>query len=119
LGRKSTAFSSIPASSGEFLGETHQRVVDRLVAVRVILADHVADHARALLEGAVGIEPQLAHGVEQPAMHGLQAVAHVGQRAGHDRAERIGEVALAQRISELHRLDRCQRNDVGAAFCHL
>ena len=93
-------------AGGEILGETHQRVVDRLVAVRVVLADHVADHARALLEGAVGVEPQLAHGVEQPAMHRLQAVAHVGQRARHDGAQRIGEVALAQRISELHRLDR-------------
>ena len=77
-------------AGGEFLGEAHQRVVDRLVAVRVVLADHVADHARALLEGAVGIEPQLAHGVEQPAMHRLQAVAHVGQRARHDGRQRIG-----------------------------
>ena len=82
-------------AGGEFLGETHQRVVDRLVAVRMILADHVADHARALLEGAVGVEPQLAHGVEQAAMDRLQAVAHVGQRARHDRRQRIGQVALA------------------------
>ncbi len=28
---------------GEILGETHERVVDRLVAVRMVLADHVAD----------------------------------------------------------------------------
>ena len=28
---------------GEVLGQAHQRVVDRLVAVRVVLADHVAD----------------------------------------------------------------------------
>ena len=48
----------------ELLGEPNQRVIDRLVAVRMILANHVAHYARALLESAVRIEPQLAHGVE-------------------------------------------------------
>ena len=33
----------------ERLRHAHDRVVDRGIAVRVILADHVADHARALL----------------------------------------------------------------------
>ncbi len=83
-------------AGGEFLGQAHQRVIDRLVAVRVILADHVADHAGALLEGAVGVEPQLAHGIEQAAMHRLQAVAHIGQRARHDGRQRIGQVTLAE-----------------------
>jgi len=101
-------------ADGEFLGETHQRVVDRLVAVRVILADHVADDARALLEGAVGIEPQQAHGVHQAAMHGLQSVAHVGQRARHDGRQRIGQIALLERLSELHRLHGGERDDVCA-----
>src|SRR6266540_402034 len=32
----------------ERLRESHQRVVDRLVAVRVVGAHHVANHARAL-----------------------------------------------------------------------
>src|SRR3546814_9599972 len=34
-------------------------------------------------------------------MHRLQPVAHVGQRARHDRGERIGEVALAERAGEV------------------
>ena len=38
---------------GEVLRHAHQRVVDRLVAVRVILAHHVADDARRLAVGAV------------------------------------------------------------------
>ena len=105
-------------ADGEFLGEAHQGVVDRLVAVRVILADHVADHARALLEGAVGVEPQLAHGVEQAAMHRLQPVAHIRQRARHDGRQGIGQVALLERLPEWHRLDGGERNDVGAAFGH-
>ena len=36
----------------EVLREADHRVVDDLVAVRVIFADHVADDARALLVGA-------------------------------------------------------------------
>ena len=105
-------------AGGEFLGEAHQGVVDRLVAVRVILADHVADHARALLEGAVGVEPQLPHGVEQAAMHRLQPVAHIRQRARHDGRQGIGQVALLERLPERDRLDDGERDDVGAAFGH-
>ena len=61
--------------------------------------------ARALLVGAVGIELQLAHGVQDAPVHGLEAVAHVGQRAVHDGGERVGEIALLQRILELDGLD--------------
>ena len=90
---------------GEILRQAHQRVVDRLVAVRVVVAHHVADDLGALQEAAVRVEPQLAHGVEDAPVHGLQAVAHVGQRAVHDGRQRIGEVALLQRILEVDRLD--------------
>jgi len=62
---------------GEVLGEPHQRIVDGLVAVRMELADDVADHAGALFVGAVRVELQLAHGVQDAPMHGLEAVAHV------------------------------------------
>ena len=83
---------------GEILREAHQRVVDRLVAVRVVVAHHLADDLGALLVAAGGVELQLAHGVEDAPVHGLQAVAHVGQRAVHDRRQRVGEIALFQRI---------------------
>jgi hypothetical protein len=44
----------------------------RLVAMRVIFTDHVADDARAFLEAARGVEAELAHGVEQAAVNRLQ-----------------------------------------------
>ena len=81
---------------GEVLGEPHQRVVDRLVAMRVELADHVADDARAFLAGRARVETEQTHGVEQPAVHWLQPVARVRQRPVHDRRQRIGEVALLE-----------------------
>ena len=60
------------------MDETGQRVVDRLIAVRMVVTHHVADDLGALEVSAVRIEPQLAHGIEDAAMHGLQAVATSG-----------------------------------------
>jgi len=39
---------------------------------------------------------QVVHGHQHAALAGLQAVAHIRQRAVHDRAHRVGEVALAK-----------------------
>ncbi len=90
----------------EILREPHQRVVNRLIAMRVILTDHVADDARAFLEAARGVELELAHRIKQAPVYGLQPVAHIGQRAVHDGGERVGEVALFKRVLQLDRLDR-------------
>ena len=86
---------------GEVLGEANQGVVDRDIAVRVILADHVADDPRRLLGGGVRIEPQQPHGIEHPAMDRLQSVPHIRQGALGDRRERIGEIAPRQRLAEV------------------
>ena len=92
-------------AGGKILREPHQRVIDGDLAVRMELADHVADHAGAFLEAGGGIEAQQVHGEDQPAMHRLQPVAHVGQRARHDGGEGIDEVALRQRVGEPGVLD--------------
>ena len=84
----------------EILGEADHRVVDRLVAVRMIFADHVADDAGAFLVAGGRIEPEQPHRPEQAAMDRLQPVAHVGQRAGGDRRQGIDEIALGQRLVE-------------------
>ena len=65
----------------EVLGHARERVVDRLVAVRVVLAHHVADRVRRLPVLAVGPHALGVHAVEDPALHRLQPVARVGQRA--------------------------------------
>ena len=88
-------------ADGEILREPDQGVVDRRVAVRVELAHDVADHAGAFLEPRRRIQPQLLHGVDQPAMDRFQPVAHVRQAALHDGGERIGEIALGQRVAEV------------------
>ena len=65
----------------ERLAHAHERVVDRGVAVRVVVGHHVADDTRALHERAIGAQVRVVHRPEDAAVHGLQAVANVGQRA--------------------------------------
>ena len=77
----------------EVLGHAHQRVVDRAVAVRVVLAEHVADDARALHVRPVPGDVRLVHREQDAAVDGLEAVADVRQRPAHDHAHRVIEVA--------------------------
>ena len=84
----------------EILREAHERVIDRLVAMRVKFADDVADHARAFLERGAGIEVQLLHRIEQTPMHRLEAVARVRQRAAGDGGKRVLQIALFECIAQ-------------------
>ena len=85
----------------EILREAHERVVDRDVAVRVVLRHHLADNRGGLPEGPVVPEAHLVHCVEDPALNRLQAVAHVRQRARDDDAHRVVEIRLAHLLLEL------------------
>ena len=78
----------------EVLRHAHERVVDRRIAVRVKALEHLADDAGALAVLLRGVEPHLAHRVQDAALHRLEAVAHVGQRARGDDRHGIGEIAL-------------------------
>src|SRR5262249_61824673 len=64
---------------GPGLGQPDQGVVDRGVAVRVVVAHHVADHPGALDVPTVGAEAAVEHRVEHPAVHRLQAVPDIPQ----------------------------------------
>ncbi len=93
---------------GKALREAGERVVDRLVAVRMEVTHRLADDLGALAVAGIRIEPQFAHRKQDAAVHGLQAVAHIRQRAVHDGGQRVREVALFQRILQLHGLDRAR-----------
>ena len=90
---------------GEPLGETNHRVVDGGVSVRVVLADDLADRPGRLLVRAVGEDARLVHGVEDAAVDGLQAVAHVGEGARGDDGHRVLDEALAHLVAELGDLE--------------
>ena len=100
----------------ELLGHAHERVVDRGVAVRVIVAHHLTDDLGALGVGAGGAEAELVHRVQHAAMHGLQTVAHVGQGAADDHRHRVVEVGGAHLLLERARFDVAAADDVGVAM---
>ena len=91
----------------EVLRHADHRVVDAGVAVRVVLAEHVADDAsRTSCATLPGPRLLLVHREEDAAVHGLQAVAHVGDGAADDDAHRVVEVdACASRPGSRWDLD--------------
>jgi hypothetical protein len=94
-----------------------ERVVDRGVAVRVEVAHDVADDARALRVRAIGAQPRVEHPVQDAAVHRLQAVADVRERARHDDRHRVVEEGALHLLLDLDGLDVAQRLlPVGHAF---
>ena len=74
----------------------------------VELAEHVTDGTRRLLVLGIGIEPQLAHGIDDASLHRLQAVADVRQGAVHDHVHGIVEVGLFGEVSQRAAFDAVQ-----------
>ncbi len=87
------------------LHEAHQGVVDRAVAVRVVLPHHLADDAGALVEPAVGAVAAVVHRVDDPAVHRLHPVADVRQRPADDDAHGVVEVGLLHLALEVDHRD--------------
>ena len=71
----------------------------------MVFADDVAHDAGAFLEPRGRVKTEQPHGVQQAAMDRLQPVAGVGQRALGDGRQRIGEIALAERLAQLFGTD--------------
>ena len=96
----------------ERLCQAHQRVVHRLIAMRVVLTDDVTDDTRRLEVGLVAVRVEFVHRVQHAAMHRLEAVARIRQRAAHDHAHGVIEVALA------HLVFQVDLDDFLGGFCH-
>ena len=92
----------------EVLGEADEGVVEGDVAVRVVLAHHLADDRGALAEGAGRRQAHLAHRVQDPAVDRLEAVADVRQRARDDDAHRVVEVRDAHLVLDADGSDVAQ-----------
>ncbi len=85
----------------EVLGHAHQGVIDRRIAMGVILAQHLTDDAGTFAVGAVAGETQLVHRIKNAAMHGLEAVAGVRQGPAHDDAHRILHVGARHLVAQV------------------
>ena len=91
---------------GEVLRHTHHRVIDGRVTMRVILTHDFADRPRRLLVRAARNDVCLVHGVEDAAVHRLEAVAHVRKRAGHDDGHGVLQEGGLHLLCHLDRLER-------------
>ena len=89
----------------ELLDHAGQRLVDRRVAVRVVRPHDLAHDLGALAVRPVGALPVVEHGVEDPAVHRLEPVAHVGQGAGDDDGHGVLEERALHLLLDLDRLD--------------
>src|SRR5690606_23002224 len=85
----------------EVLRHTHHRVINGAIAVWVILAKHLTDDTRAFLIRAVGTDAHVVHRKQDAAVDGLQSVARIGQRAGHDHAHGVIEIAAAHLLIDI------------------
>ena len=83
------------------LRHADQREVDRAVAVRMVIAHHVADDLGAFAIRAPGDHAAFLRREQDAAMHRLQTVAHIGERAAHDHAHRVIEIAGLHLIDDV------------------
>ena len=105
-------------AQGEVLRHPDQRLVDRRVAVRVVLTHHLADDEGALAVRPVGLEAEVVHRVENPAVHGLQPVPDVraapGRRSrssrSRDRTSASPSRARAARSCRVRASSGCRRH---------
>ena len=77
---------------GEILRHAHHRVVNRGVAMRMVLTHDFTDHTRRFAVGPVPVVTALLHHIEDAAMHRLQPVPNVRQGTTHDYAHRVVEI---------------------------
>ena len=92
-----------------------ERVVNRAVAVRVVVTHHVADDLGALAIGSPGDKAAFLAGEQDSAVDRLQAVAHIGQRAADDHAHGIVEIArlhLVDDVDAFKSAHRCRRGRI-------
>ena len=85
---------------GKILRHPDHRVVNRLVAVRMIFTDHVADDARGLDVFLVRRVALLVHRIQNAPMHRLQTVARIRQRPRHDHAHGVIEVGAFHLVED-------------------
>src|SRR5260221_7096423 len=79
----------------EVLREADERRVNDRFAVRVIVAGGVAADFGAFAVAAIGGQAEVVHGHKDAPLHGLEAVAHVGEGTRDDHAHRVVKMRLA------------------------
>ena len=85
--------------------------------MRVELTHHVTDDTGTLRECLVGAVAAVEHGVDHAAVHGLQAVAHIGQGSPDDDAHRVVEVGALHFELQVDLVDLAVLHEVRGCRC--
>ena len=94
---------------GPVLDQADQGIVDRGVAVGVVLAHDLAHHTGALVERTVRPVAAVEHRVQHAAVDGLEAVAHVGKGTAHNDGHgvvQVGPLHFGLQVHLLHAVDQ-------------
>ncbi len=92
----------------EGLRHQHHGFVAGRVPVRVELAEHIAHGTRRLLVLGIGVQAQLAHGVDNAPLHWLEAIADMRQGPVHDHVHGVVEVGVFGEVSQRAAFDAVQ-----------
>ena len=76
-------------TQAEILCQTHHRVIHTGVAVGVVSTQHSTNRIRRLAVRVAGVVASLVHRVQDAAVYGLQAIAHIRQGTGYDNGHGI------------------------------
>ena len=76
----------------KILRQPHHRLIRGRVAMRMVLTQHITDHARRLHMLVAMREAHAQHGEQDAALHGLLSVADFGQRAAFDHGDGVFEI---------------------------
>ena len=87
----------------EILGHADHGLIDRAVAMRVIVTHDITNDPRGFARRLRPVVIALHHRVENAAMDGFQAVAHIGKRPRHDHAHRVIEIGFAHLLGDGNR----------------
>ncbi len=82
----------------EILRHTHHGFIYGRVAVRMVLAEYLSHDTGALARGPVVMQPHVIHRIQNATLHGLEAIAHIGQGARRNHTHGIAEVGRAHRL---------------------
>jgi hypothetical protein len=85
------------------LGHAHQGVIDGGVSVGMILLQHLSDDTGALAVSLVALQTFPLHGVQNPPVHGFEAVPRVGQRPSDDHRHGVVQVGLPHLVFDIYR----------------
>ena len=86
---------------GEVLAQADQRVIDGLVAVGVVLTQHVAHAGGGFFKGLIAGQAAFVHGVEDAAVDRLQAVPDVRQGAADNDGHRVFDVRFLHLVFQI------------------